>query len=354
MAIYYTSSSASGGGAGSYADPWTLQEAFDSAVAGDEVRILNDGTYTPSARIDIDTNKGTSGSRIKFLGRNSADTAYEKATISASSLSSAQHLIYFGFNSAPNGAYLQFENLIFDGSYPNTNQFGTQNQFYNWYCTFIRCVFKNSNSTTLSSGYYFNFYECEFLDGASYASSTLLHTKYRNCLFKNIDSHYRAENRTDFVGCVFINVGATFYFSGNFFSCTFDGAGSQASAWTAGLDDSNSIVNCVFINYTGTVITGFTDHSFSCSGNYFYNNGTNASFVLNETNITTGGDPLFVSTVSGSENYTPQSSSPLIGAGVPGTIPYSAYQDMVGYATPGAIVPQAGGGLLRVNLNGGI
>ena len=339
MTVYYTSSSATGGGVGSFADPWTLQEAFDGAVAGDEVRILNDGVYYPTAQIDIDTNRGTDAvNNIKFLGRSADDASYEKATISANSLSSG-FLIRFGFTSGATACYLQFEDIAFDGSYAGTDQFGTADSYYTRKCKFFRCVFRNSNRYTMCAGYYFEFYQSEFIDGVSLSNFAVQWSQYANCLFKNIGAVFSAGDRTNFYGCVFIDAIASYGNPGNYFNCTFDGAGLQASAIT-NLSEIVCVFNCVFVNFTGTALSGFENNSLACSGNYFYNNGTNASFSLNATNMTSGGDPLFVSTTPGSENYTPQTSSLLIGAGLTGTIPYADYQAMTGYGTPGALLPR--------------
>ncbi|HUU90639.1 MAG TPA: hypothetical protein VM238_05445, partial [Phycisphaerae bacterium] len=74
MPTYYTTHNAGGGGVGSFVAPWTLQEAADSAVAGDEVRVCNTGAYTPAAAFNWDTNAGTYQSPISFLGYNATGT----------------------------------------------------------------------------------------------------------------------------------------------------------------------------------------------------------------------------------------------------------------------------------------
>ena len=84
MPTYYTTHNAGGGGVGRVAAPWTLQEAADQAVAGDEVRICNTGTYTPAATIDFDTNSGTHDAPIQFLGYDSAGTSREQALVQVS------------------------------------------------------------------------------------------------------------------------------------------------------------------------------------------------------------------------------------------------------------------------------
>ena len=71
---YYTSPSATGGGTGTYASPFTLQEAADAAVAGETVFVLA-GTYALSATWDLDTNHGNAASAILFTGRNVSTTS---------------------------------------------------------------------------------------------------------------------------------------------------------------------------------------------------------------------------------------------------------------------------------------
>ena len=65
----YVADAASGGGAGTEGDPWTLAEALANAVAGDRVNILSDSSYSLGA--DTVTNAGTAASLIVFRVYNS-------------------------------------------------------------------------------------------------------------------------------------------------------------------------------------------------------------------------------------------------------------------------------------------
>jgi len=69
----YVSSLASGG-TGSWANPWDLSTALTSAVAGDRLNILDDGTYTVNSQI-LASNQGSLTSPIIMRGRTSSDTS---------------------------------------------------------------------------------------------------------------------------------------------------------------------------------------------------------------------------------------------------------------------------------------
>lgn len=75
MATHYVDPAASGTNDGtSWTDAWTdFQSALDTAVAGDTVYMR--GTQTLTAVLDVDTNNGSAGSWIKFIGCNAAGVA---------------------------------------------------------------------------------------------------------------------------------------------------------------------------------------------------------------------------------------------------------------------------------------
>ena len=110
---YYTSPSATGGGTGTYASPFTLQEAADTAVGGETIYVLA-GTYAlaTTANVDWDTNLGTVDSPIRVTGRSVTSTATEAlATIDGNGLSAGQNI--FDVTVA---ALIVFDNLRLTGA----------------------------------------------------------------------------------------------------------------------------------------------------------------------------------------------------------------------------------------------
>ena len=73
MATYYCKSGAGGGGVGSFADPYTIQELCDNVTAGNEGVIVADATYSMAVPVDIDTNAGNGGAPINFRGGDNVD-----------------------------------------------------------------------------------------------------------------------------------------------------------------------------------------------------------------------------------------------------------------------------------------
>lgn len=350
MAIYYTSSSATGGGVGSFADPWTLQEAFDTAVAGDEVRILNDGVYYPTAQIDLDINVGTSDNPISYRGRAADDSDYELATISGASLVGTVSIFYAAGLTIVN-SYWHFYDLRLTASpkycYEGIFSRGYQNKF-------IRCRFDNVASYAFFNSTGVIFWRCEFdhnhigvfgVRSNSFAFECSFHDN--NVGMSNCEGGMIVANSV-----FFRNTKGAQQFSGgvNFISCTFDNN-------VTGIDGMAFVhaFNCVFSNNSTyginirTPTATYDLRNYLFVGNYFYNNGIdiNGSSALPDmaaTNTLGGSDPLYVDTTSGSENYALQPESPLIAAGLPGTIPYADYQAMTGYGTPGALMPRLLGG----------
>ena len=350
MATYYTSSTALGGGVGSYADPFTLQEAFDTATAGDEVRVLNDGTYSPTATIDVDTNQGTGTSPIVFVGRNSADTAEEVATISGTSILSGG-LMNFNFGNSSH-SHVYIKKLKFDGSPASTDMI-TANAFNNRGVYWFDCIFTNSSRYAYANGsWQCTMVRCQFINNASLALFGFKDGMLIGCYFEGNGSGTTTANgifqcTSEFISCVFRNNGHIYSDMRVFVNCTFDGNNSIGKAMTAGVGKYTRIVNCVFCNYTVQAIdAGSTDETYRIQGCYFYNNTSDSDLTIDPTtNTLNGADPQFTNTTNGTEDYTPQSGSPLFGAGQPKLIPNSTASDMTSSPTSGAIAlaPSSGG-----------
>ena len=343
MATYYTSSTALGGGVGSYADPFTLQEAFDTATGGDEVRILNDGTYNILSTIDVDTNAGTAGNYITIRGRNSADTAYEMATISGASLPLNSHILD-GYNNLNTWTYYLFQDLRL------TTTTGSGKIWYQYYSrcrgnTWRDCRIDNCSGYGIHSGHSTSFHNCEFHDNVISIFNTRSGSVVSCCSFRDgAIASSNCEGDTLWIGCVFYNhtsrIHQTFSGSQRFVHCTFDGGSNALHDCRSGL-----VMNCMFSNMTTEAIT-FNSTWYPTNveyylfvGNYFYNNTSDINITPNDfmtaNNTFAGSDPQYVNTTAGAEDYNLQSGSPAIGTGVPSSFELSGRAAMSANTTPG-------------------
>lgn len=353
MATYYTSSSAAGGGSGALGDEWTLQEAFDSAVAGDIVLVKADGTYLPSARIDLDTNSGTDLNYIVFKGCASDGTDDGTvSTISGANLPATTTLLY------SNSDYMMFQNLRITSA---TN-YGFDGRALSGRVMWYNCRIDNcSNSGVLNVDGH-TFYYCEFDHNGS--RGAFAGTGF--CWFNYCSFH---DNGDDGVimddGCllnhclIYDNAGEGVYLynesSSTIINCVIHGNtdnGIHAINSGGHMIMHNIIMNngAYGINYGGSTLakTGYADY------NCYYNNTSGATTLgspLGSNNLTE--DPNFVSVADGAEDFTPQNTNLLK------TFAFSTASGVGGtsYEYIGAIQPQggSGGGLLRPpGMTGGI
>jgi hypothetical protein len=128
MAIFFASSLATGGGDGSFSDPWTLQEGM-VVESPDELRIIADGTYSPTATLSP-TGIGSANNPVLIAGCSlTGDVDGTKADISGTTLPSetdilnhtiAQYIMYKNLKvrnsprhgiTCPSGANLHFNNI---------------------------------------------------------------------------------------------------------------------------------------------------------------------------------------------------------------------------------------------------
>ena len=92
MAIFFASSLATGDGDGSFSDPWTLQEGME-VESPDELRIIADGTYLPTATL-VPEGIGTTRNPVLITGCNlSGNVDGTKADISGADLPSETDIL---------------------------------------------------------------------------------------------------------------------------------------------------------------------------------------------------------------------------------------------------------------------
>jgi len=106
MAIFFASSSATGGGNGSFSNPWTLQEGMN-VESPDELRIIADGLYLPPTTL-APSGSGTMSNPILITGCNlSGDVDGTKADISGVNLPSETDILDHTITQ-----YITYKNLI--------------------------------------------------------------------------------------------------------------------------------------------------------------------------------------------------------------------------------------------------
>ena len=106
MAIFFASSSATGGGDGSLSNPWTLQEGM-GVESPDELRIIADGIYLPTATLSP-TGIGSADNPVLITGCNlTGDVDGTKADISGETLPSETDILDHAITQ-----YIMYNNLI--------------------------------------------------------------------------------------------------------------------------------------------------------------------------------------------------------------------------------------------------
>jgi hypothetical protein len=325
MAIYYVDPlSGSDVAAGtSFALAWaTTQKAADTAVAGDEVRLCNTATESVATQIDFDTNSGSTLLRIKFKGFNATGTAEEygyklQATAAITSVLSF-----------PGGLVdsIGFYNLIVDG---NSNATYCYNDLVDGttLILFYNSRFTNAVSHNVRNRGSMLLYNVE-TDNAG--GNGLAHTSTNRGSYYIVggSSHHNVGYGWNVNQSVCTVIGMAFY--KNLHGLNLDNNSSNTNVQSC-LFDSNTNNNGGYgydFNQSNTEVVFFFNH------NLFYNNtsGDSDQTIPGYDNIT-GSDPLYTSIAAGIEDYTPLAGSPLIGAGVNGS--------MIGALAP---LPGGGGG----------
>lgn len=327
MATCYVSSLATGGGVGSLADPWTLQEAADSAAAGDDVMVMDDGTYSLSSRLEFNTGQGLSH-RIAFFAANS-NGVVDGSRVTLDGGGSLDNLLI----TLTDGLNLYFSGFDFTGATDKTIDLS-------FYTNGSRIIFDNCRFTGSPTyhvysregfnGFRFSIIRSSFTGATAYALANQadnLLGKVIGCRIFNNGGGVSTTGSTDteIDGCLIYNntgpgIDADGSFHARITNCVISGNGGDGVS-AAGVDRM-SIRETIFSNNGGYAVNtgaGLQSNFEIFRNNCFYNNASgpvdiNGGNPFGEDNILA--DPLFVSTVDGSEDFRLQPDSPCIGAGI--------------------------------------
>lgn len=307
----------------------TTQKAADTAVGGDEVRLCNEATETPSARIDFDINGGSASSPIKFVAGDSTDgtpltTGFY--TISGSSLPATTDLVIFNVNPM----YIQFERIRFTAATRDGITFGTNVH----YVTLKHCRVDGHASDgvySASTGGHVWLIDTEIdsntgqginVNSAGRFNSTIIGGSCHDnggigaeiggdAESVNVDQYEVYDNGGD--GIQLIGNGARLSNS-TVYGNTGDGV--YLSANNARVFNTSSSGNGAY----GFSVTSAGDDNLIMDYNHTHNNTSGATDLggglLGDNNQT--GDPQFTSVVDGSEDFTPANGSPLDSNGING------------------------------------
>ena len=342
MATYYTKSTATGGGTGSISSEWTLQEAADNAVAGDLVLIKADANYVETTAIDFDTNDGTNSNPISFRGANSDGTDDGTVATIDGTGGSTTNIFYI------NGSdFLRFDNLRFTNATKNgvEQSTTTANEYKFFNCRFDNCT--NAGYYTGCSANAQNnlMVDCEF-DNNEYGFNVNSlfsrgHWGFIRCnIHDNTKNGLRLDAIKSVINCLIWNNGSDGTYAGILLG---DGGGSVAYFENSiifgntgdglALDPPGTfkilvMANCIFRSNGGYGINTDTHpnlNSFYFRNSCFSNNdggGTGLDIDIN-SNVVPGtghitSDPKFTNEGSGVEDFSLQSDSPCIAAGIDG------------------------------------
>jgi len=282
MANIYAYASATGNNDGTtQADAYTdLQDALDAATAGDIIYAR--GTFSISARLDVDTNSGTMASLIQLIGVN--DSWVDDGT----------YCVIDGQDNAISGLYINsvdfwtFKNIRIH-SCDGTAALETASAYSNYF-TFINCAFDDCDGQgARPNGYlrYACFDRCLFdtnTGSALYRPDD--DSVFFACVFAN-NTGARVVDGAN-AGCIFSNClfygnsGVIYlYNGGTLLNCVIDGGTSDGVEFPSG--PMCSIIGCRITNHTGTGKVGFK----VTASNRAYMRNT--YFENNTTNYTSGG-----------------------------------------------------------------
>jgi hypothetical protein len=334
MATYYSKHNASGGGVGSFADPFNLQELFDNVDAGDLGLVCNTGTYTPSATIDVDNSSACNAVNYAVIRGANADGSDDGtiATISGSGLGAGDDLFDFNvvsltikieglritaatnyninLNTALNISSIVLNKCRIDSA--TSHGIYNQEADLSFCLTMIDCeIYGNGGCGIYSVG---------IGRGGIRADNCNIHDNAADGIQDTCTS-----NKSSYKGTIFCDNG------GHGLSLSNDALGFTIDHCVFFANDGNGIdfgdtvntgklviKNNIFRSNGGYGIdtNGGSAGQFAfCDYNCYSNNTSGAMDISTPGNNNVTSDPKFTSEVNGSEDFTLQSDSPCKNAG---------------------------------------
>ena len=306
----------------------TLQKAADTAIAGDEVRLMNTATETPAATVDFDINNATQISPVRFIGSDASGVPLTTGfyTVSGSSLPASSDLIYgtvshryftrVRFTAAKRHG-LSFANFVGDITLNHcrvdnnaSNGIQVQGPMLHLIHTEVDNNVIGVASATATRGQVTALF-CKIHDNSSGGfsigrSDAHINTYICNLIYRNgNDGIYEPTPWNTFI-------------QGN---TIFDNGGNGVNLNTTSngrvifLNNSISSNGLYGLNVSSGGVERFSLIGFNHThGNESGSTNINGNVMPGEGNVT--GDPLFASTTIGSEDFTPGVGSPLLNAGL--------------------------------------
>lgn len=331
----------------SFATAWkTTQKALDAAIAGDEIRCCAEATETIATKIDVDFTTGTTIAPVKIVGADSVDgtpltTGFYTIQASAAITAIIELVATVDFT--------QWQRIKFDGNSQAT------------YCVLNsaadgseghRFLFCDVTGAT-SHGIHFRGADwlCFGTNVYNNGGSGISHSAANrgNLIFMGGSLHDNTSHGWDNNGgkqelrntLVYDNGGCGMNNQANssrtqISNCVFYGNSSHGVLWNASSARNTLYAyNNVFSTNTGYgMFFGQSDVNVMAVQGYnlFYNNSTDHyDYTPSGFGNILASDPMFTSVTDGSENFTPLTGSPLIGAGLGG--------ENIGVLSQGTVAP---------------
>lgn len=344
----------------------TVQKLFDVTDAGDLGLIASDAVHTITATILIDTKNGTFASPIEIRGASAVGV--DDGSIAVLDGADTLNAIFDDRNTG--GDHLHLEGIqikqatLFAFRWSNAKP-GVR---------YTRCRIDNNGAEGIQIGIntvQITFIDCEIdhnvTSGLKVASSDDGQINVINCLIHNNGDHgidcnhiltvqncWIFANGNDGIHCI----GAPTFMSVT--NCVIDNNGEDGIKVSSTNVITIIIVNNIISNNTGWGVTLENTAVMGLKGNNLYFSNTLGDVSLDGTNEATlaafesldgsiTGDPLFVSTTLGSEDYRITDSSPAFLVGHPPTLMGSTSRTAANFAHIGSNTPEVasgGGGII--------